>query len=370
MKSLNASISYCRLSLTATFAATLAILPAVGCRPDIAPAVEVQAEAPISRSAFGSCAKQDRPQPIWNSIVKQAPDVLLLLGDNIYCDTVDEAERKAAYAKLAEIDGFRTLRANCPILATWDDHDYGASDAGAEYEARDASQQTFLDFFGVESDSPRRSQRGVYHAQTFGPKSRRVQIIVLDTRYHRGPLMSKVPDSRKSGYVPSTDTSVTMLGEAQWAWLEKELKKPAEVRLLVSSIQVVAEDHGFEKWANLPHERRRLFEVIKKTGAEGLVILSGDRHFAELSEIDAGIGYPVYDLTSSSLNASRLNVRLPEVNRHRVSVMSRGHNFGMVIIDWGKPDPEIRLQIRDLEGDITIQEKINLSALAFGTWPA
>ena len=81
-----------------------------------------------------------------------------------------------------------------------------------------------------------------------------------------------------------------MLGEDQWRWLAEQLRVPAEVRLLVSSIQVVAEDHGWEKWMNFPHERERLFKLIRETGAEGVIILSGDRHLAELSMMDGGVG--------------------------------------------------------------------------------
>ena len=83
-----------------------------------------------------------------------------------------------------------------------------------------------------------------------------------------------------------------MLGEDQWAWLEEQLRTPAEVRLIASSIQVVAEDHGWEKWMNFPHERERLYRLIRETRAEGVVFLSGDRHLAELSMMDGGGGLP------------------------------------------------------------------------------
>ncbi len=327
-------------------------------------------ELPISRIAFGSCAKQDRPQPIWDTVIATKPDLFLFLGDNIYCVTQDEEVRAREYAKFEAIGGFRRLKKTCPILATWDDNDFGGPDAGGDYPAKTGSQKAFLDFFRVAENSPLRKQEGIYRAETFGPKGRRVQIILLDTRYFRGPLTYKNPESPKSGYAPGSDTSVTMLGEAQWKWLGKQLKEPADVRLLVSSIQVIAEDHGFEKWANLPHERQRLFDLIKRTGASGLIVLSGDRHFAELSEMDAGVGYPLYDLTASGLNSARMNVRLPEVNRHRVSTATRGHHFGMIVIDWGRSDPEIRLQILDIEGDILIQRKISLSDLKPGVWPS
>jgi alkaline phosphatase D len=125
----------------------------------------------------------------------------------------------------------------------------------------------------------------------------------------------------------------------------------------------VAEDHGWEKWMNFPHERERLFKLLRDTGAQGVILLSGDRHLAELSMMDAGVGYPIYDLTSSGFNQAAKSWRPLEVNRHRVATMNWGDNFGVIAIDWDRADPRISLQIRDVEGDITIQQKINLSTI-------
>lgn len=322
----------------------------------------------LTRIAFGSCARQDKPQPIWNAVVAARPDIYLSLGDNIYGDTEDMAVMKKKYAQLAAIPGWQKLKKTCPILATWDDHDYGVNDGGADYPKKDESQQLFLDFFGIPKDSPRRTQKGVYHAEVFGPPEKRVQIILLDTRYFRSPLKKK-PGKRPFGegpYEPSTDLKATMLGDAQWAWLEAQLKVPAKLRILVSSIQLVPQDHGWEKWLNFPHERERLYKLIKDTKAGGLVTVSGDRHLAELSMMDAGIGYPLYDLTSSGLTEGSPKWRKFEVNRHRVATMNHGNNFGLVRIDWSQDDPLIRLQIRDEEGEVTIQEKLPLSWLQPG----
>ncbi|MBM3993408.1 MAG: alkaline phosphatase family protein [Planctomycetes bacterium] len=322
----------------------------------------------LHRIAFGSCARQDKPQPIWDAVVATKPELFLSLGDNIYGDTEDMAVMKKKYDLLAAIPGWKKLKQTCPILATWDDHDYGVNDGGAEYPRKDDSQQLFLDFFGIPKDSPRRAQKGIYHSEVFGPTDKRVQVIVLDTRYFRSPLKKKagkVPFG-EGPYEPSPDTKATMLGEKQWQWLETQLKVPAKVRILVSSIQLVAQDHGWEKWHNFPHERERLYKLLKDAKASGLVCVSGDRHLAELSMMDAGIGYPLYDLTSSGLTEASQKWRRLETNRHRVATMNWGNNFGLITIDWSKADPLIRLQIRDGDGEVTIQEKLPLSLLQPG----
>lgn len=322
------------------------------------------ARIPLARIALGSCATQDQPQPIWKQIVAANPQLFLFIGDNIYGDTEDMAVMEAKYRQLAAVPGFAQLRRRVPILATWDDHDFGLNDGGADYPQRAASQRVFQDFWGVPADSPLRRQEGIYHSAVFGPVGKRVQVILLDTRYHRSPLKPRPANQPGVGrYIPDETPGKTMLGEAQWRWLEAQLREPAEVRLLASSIQVVAEDHGWEKWMNLPRERERLFTLLRETGATGVLFLSGDRHLAELSMMDGGVGYPLYDLTASGMNNASKVWRPYEVNRHRVGTMNWGNNFGLITIDWSPSDPVIALQIRDEDGQINIQRRIRLSTI-------
>ncbi len=323
------------------------------------------ATEPLSRIVFGSCATQERPQPIWDAVLAANPQLLLMLGDNIYADTKDMTVMRAKYAKLAALPGFQAIRSTCPILATWDDHDLGSNDSGSDYPKKDESQSIFLDFFGDPPDSPRRHRPGVYDSYAFGPEGKRVQVIMLDTRYFRSsPLTRKPARAGDEGpYEANPDPNTTVLGANQWRWLAEQLRTPAEIRILVSSIQVVAEDHGWEKWMNFPHERERLFKLLSDTGAEGVILVSGDRHLAELSMMDGGVGYPIYDLTSSGFNQASKSWRRYEVNRHRVATMNWGDNFGVIAIDWNRPDPRISLQIRDVDGEITIQQHINLSTI-------
>ncbi len=322
-----------------------------------------------TRIAFGSCAVQSEPQPIWERILAVKPDLFLSLGDIVYVNngTENHADRVAAFAKVNAMPGFARLRQTVPLLAMWDDGEFGAGDGGADFARRDEFRSDFLDFLGEPQDSPRRTRAGVYDAKVFGLSGRRVQIILLDTRYNRSPLKRGNFSEDQGRYVPDADPAKTILGEEQWKWLEEQLRLPAEVRLIVSGIQVVSEDHLWEKWANLPLERQRLFQLIQTSGARGVLFLSGDRHLAELSMMDGGAGYPLFDLTSSGLNAGHKKWRRFEANRHRVATMDIGDNFGLVEIDWERTDPRISLQIRDVVGDITIQRKISLSFLKPGS---
>jgi alkaline phosphatase D len=236
----------------------------------------------------------------------------------------------------------------------------------------------FLDFFGVPKDDPRRTREGVYSAQVFGPPGKRVQLILLDARYFRGPLKAgfkpgEPGEGRRGKYVPNDDPAATVLGEAQWAWLAAQLKVPAELRLIGSGVQVVPDEHGSEMWGNFPRERKRLFRLIRETGAGGVVFLTGDRHLAEISQLPAahpdGVGYPLFDVCSSSLNTpsgnfTKTKVRFAnEVNSYRVGLTYFDVNFGTVLVDWEPADPVVRLQVREESGDVVLQQRLTLGQL-------
>ena len=320
--------------------------------------------APVTRIAVGSCARQDKPQPIWDAVIAAKPDLFLFLGDNIYGDTEDMDVMRAKYAQLGAVPGFAKLREQCRVLATWDDHDYGVNDGGAEYPMKAQSQQAFLDFFGEPPDSPRRQQEGVYAAHTFGPAGRRVQVILLDSRYFRSPLRRKARREPGTGpYEASPDPDATVLGEAQWAWLAGQLREPAELRVIASSIQVVAADHGWEKWANFPREQARLFDLLRETKANGVLVVSGDRHTAELSAERERTPYALYDLTASSINNTLKPTDTVEGNTRRMGEVYRGENFGLITVDWDQPDPRVEMTVRGLDGRAVITHGVRLSEL-------
>jgi alkaline phosphatase D len=330
-----------------------------------APATPADESRPVSRILFGSCLKQNDPSPIFETMLQHRPELLLFLGDNIYADTFDMGEMEAKYAVLGAKPDFQKLRAAAPVHATWDDHDYGVNDGGAEYTPRDEAQRIFIDFWKDPADSPRRSRPGVYESAIYGEAGKRVQVLMLDTRYFRGAL--KKGEKRLGGlWYPSDDPSITMLGEAQWAWLEEELKKPAEVRLVVSSIQLVASAAGQETWANLPLEQKRFYDLIAKTKANGVLVLSGDRHWAELSVEREGVPYPIWDLTSSSFN--QLHERGTPTENSKRALPNTWHreNFGEVAIDWKGEDTVIRLFVRDIEAAVVIEKALWLRELRVG----
>ena len=344
--------------------------------------VSARPELVITTIGFGSCVHQDRPAPIWDTINAAHCDAFVLLGDNIYADTSDPAVFRKKYGMLAEMPGFAKLRQTTPLFATWDDHDYGTNDSGAGFPGAASSQQEFCDFFQVPDASPRRTTPGVHDCVTLGPAGKRVQLILLDTRMFRSPL-KKDPANPKVT-IPNTDEGATVLGEDQWAWFERRLREPAEIRVVISSIQLIATEHGSEKWENFPKERARFLELLRRTQAQGVVVISGDRHLAELSALTPadGVPYPLYDLTTSGLNlvvakkpeakdgdakepkTKPAAPKKPQPNRYRLHErIYTGSNFGLMRIKWDGPDPSLRLEVCGLEGEVVLFRDIPFSEI-------
>lgn len=318
--------------------------PAGAIRAQPMASAPLDAGKPLSRIVFASCAQQNEDQSLWDKIADENADLLLFIGDNVYGDvrSNDAAlpELKAAYMRLAMSAPFARVRAAAPMLTTWDDHDFGMNDAGGDYRFKTQSEALFEYVWDVKDA---RSERpGVYGAWIVGEPGRRVQIIMLDTRFFRSPL--KATDEQgargKERWLPDPDPAKTMLGEAQWAWLEDELKKPADLRLLVSSIQVMSEGHGWEAWREFPLEREKLYDVIDRTGARDVMILSGDRHSAALYERKDVVGYPLFEATSSSINLPAAKWRAEsgetwvEPDPNRLGDMIFEANYGVIDIDW------------------------------------
>ena len=344
--------------------------------------VSARAELLITTLGFGSCARQNRPQPIWDTINAVHCDAFVLCGDNIYGDSADADVLRKNYALFAAMPGFAKLRQTTPLFATWDDHDYGINDGGAGFPGAAAAQKEFCDFFQVPADSPRRTTPGVYDCVTLGPVGKRVQLILLDTRMFRSPL-KKDPANPKVT-IPNTDADATVLGEGQWAWFERRLREPAEIRVVISSIQLIATEHGSEKWENFPKERARFLELLRRTQAQGVVVISGDRHLAELSALMPADGapYPLYDLTTSGLNQpipqkpapkdsdakepepKPAAPKKPQINRYRLHERPyTGSNFGLMRVKWDGPNPSLRLEVCGLEGEVVLSRDIPISEL-------
>jgi len=318
----------------------------------------------LQRIAIGSCARPENDQTIYDQILSTSPQAFLFIGDNIYAprklsDNLSELE--VEYQKLAESEPFRRLREKVPMLVTWDDHDFGPNDGGGDWPLKETSQKIFNQAWDVKDE--RLTREGVYYSRISGKPGQQIQFIMLDTRYFRSPL-KRNPRGSAFRYAQIHEPETTMLGESQWQWLEQELKKKADIRLLVSSIQVIADGHGWEAWRTMPAERQRLYDLIRDTKANGVVLVSGDRHSAAIYRQTDQVAYPLWELTASSLNiplSSFVKNIETEPGPFRQGEPYYDENYGIIDVDW--QSGEIFLQIHDQQGRVVRASSLNIKAL-------
>lgn len=300
--------------------------------------------------AFGSCNKQNLPQPLWDPIMTNKPDIFIWGGDNIYADTADMDKMEQDYNIQKSNPGYQKLISSTPVMATWDDHDYGKNDAGTEWEYKEESQQKFLDFLEIPQNDERRQRKGVYYSKVFNLENGSINVILLDTRYFRSNLIM----SEEAGKRYDANMEGTVLGEEQWNWLERELTNSnADFNLIMSSIQFLSAEHGFETWGNFPKEVEKLKTLIISSKAENVVLLSGDRHISEFSKVEIpSLKYPLIDFTSSGLTHTYTSFS-GEPNQYRVGEVVSDLSFGLLFFDFSKK--KITMQMRGQDNKLQKQ---------------
>ena len=282
---------------------------------------------------LGSCLDQDYPQPIWQSIKKEDLNYFIFLGDNVYGDTRYGSLRKmkSAYDKQKKV--LPDFLNDISIFSIWDDHDFGINDGGADYRFKRQAQELYLDFWEITKDDDRSNREGIYFSknQTFFDK--KFKFIFLDTRFFRSKLKGK-----KSNYIENIEPDATILGNAQWTWLENELKSDFDFLLIFSSIQIIAKDHRFEKWSNFPNERAKLFELLDQFN-DKTILFSGDRHRAGIYRKNG-----IIELTSSSMN--KPGSSFSETDSYLIGKTYPQENYGVLEI----LENTIHIKIKDIKG--------------------
>lgn len=319
-----------------------------GSAPAALQVVELSPTKILDRVAFSSCANQDQPQPLWATIQKTNPDLFLAMGDNVYASRPEQQPISAQYKKMDVIPEYREIRSKVPFMGIWDDHDYGVNDGGASWQGKEEARREFLNYWKYVANELSPGRQGVYHSKIFGSGHQRVQVILLDTRWNRSELVAN-PDKTNPlrRYLPNKDPKASLLGAEQWGWLESELRKKAEVRFLVSSIQMIANDHGFEKWGLFPHEKEKFYQLLKKTKAKNLVVLSGDRHIGTIAKHQISGWGTLFDITASSINRV---ANFEEIDESYVGKSFAGENFGLAKINW--KNKKIEIEVQDIKGQV------------------
>lgn len=322
-------------------------------------------EPPAFKFAFGSCAyindlPFDRPgKPYgsgfetFNTIADQKPDFMIWLGDNVYYrepDWLTESAMRYRYAQNRQLPELQRLLAATHHYAIWDDHDYGPDNSDRTYRGKDWSLNIFKDYWANISYG-HDDVKGIFGRFEWAD----VEFFLLDDRFYRSPAKS-------------TEKDIGMLGEKQLKWLrESLLSSNATFKVIVGGNQILNPLTPWEAWVEYPEEQKRFFDFLRKAKIEGVLFLSGDRHYAELLKRDDLTDYPLFDFTSSPLSAGNSSPNKDkEINNpYRVNgtLVLNEKNFGLVEISGPAKDRKLTLKLVDSKGKEHWKHEISASSL-------
>ena len=284
---------------------------------------------------FGCCANQDKAQPIWKAILEEKADLMIAMGDMVQAANPDQKSIANEYKKAFKMDDYTKARETVPFLITWDDQDYGKVDGGADNPNKEEARKAIWFYYPYIKDSTLLDQPGIFHSKVLGGvkegRGRRahttpsVHVIMLDTRWNR--------------------TQKELLGADQWEWLEDQMREPADFKILVSSIQVLAEQHAFDKWSQFPKEKEKLLNLIAKSKPKNFLIVSGDRKLGAISKQEIKNYGTIHEVTAGSFNQPQ---ELVEKESVYLNEAYNKENYGLISIDWSKRIAGIEL--KNLEG--------------------
>jgi len=293
---------------------------------------------------------------IWNTIRRFEPRALLLLGDNVYSDDPQSPEiQRYSYYRRQSRPEWRRLVSQTPVFSIWDDHDFSNNDSwgGSQPDYPDWKRRVWEVFqenwanpaYGMGAENP-----GCFYRFSIGD----VELFMLDCRYYRNS--PRLPEAQRS-----------MLGAAQKRWLKKHLQKSkATFKILVSSVPWDFRTKGdsSDTWNGYRPERQEIFKWLAEHEIEGVVLMSADRHRSDAWRIDSPAGLPkglydLYEFNSSRLTNQHVHAEMPAA----VFSYNDKQSFGIVTFDTTCPDPTVRYEVVNIDGETVHRLELNRSQL-------
>jgi len=316
-----------------------------------------RSDPPAIRVAMGSCTyinepAYDRPgRPfgstygIFDVIADQEPDLMLWLGDNIYLREPDWGSRSGylhRYTHTRSTPDLQRLLRSTKHYAIWDDHDFGPNDADGSWVHSAIAREAFELFWA----NPTTGVPGAEHTIATAFEHGDIHFFLMDNRTER------VPGDLRT-------TSPQMLGKAQLDWLIRALKySRAPFKMVAMGGQVLNSAAIYENYATIPDERAELLRRIEEEGITGVVFLTGDRHFTELSEVTLKDGRKIHDLTVSPLTSGTFPPKEENTNRVQGTVVET-QNFALLDFTGKRNERVMTIRVFDAAGALQWERAIS-----------
>lgn len=275
------------------------------------------------RFAFASCVNDNfEATETWIQMSKDRPEMLFMIGDNVYADHLGMIKRRMAdpaqlwqrYVETWNRIALYKMKRLIPTLATWDDHDYGANNGDRNYPYQRESLDTMMTFFAQDSRDSKVLTPGPGAAsrlQAFGQN-----FYLLDARSFR---------------TEEGASSSTHWGRDQEEWIFEQTLAHPQPSWLFNGSQFFGAYNGQESVEGQHFESlERLRRALKKR-SQVFVFGSGDVHFSEVMEIEREFaGYPTLELTSSSVNGLFVRWMDRALSNPRRLFSDSSHNYILV----------------------------------------
>ena len=320
--------------------------------------INLYANQEIVTLGFGSCLHQDRSMAILNTIEKKELDLFMFIGDNVYGDQEDGELDKLIRTYKQQYNNLEDFLKNVSTEFIWDDHDFGLNDGGSNYRYKDTAKELFLETWQIPANDPRRQRDGLYFDKMVKKNGLKIHLIFLDNRTFKSEwkLTDEFNKEGKERYVEDFNPEKTLLGKKQWSWLKDKLKVDSNIKIILSSLQILSLGHGWESWDKFPLERSRFFNLIDESNVSNFFILSGDRHRGGFYQFKTADNKNIYEFTSSSLNLP-IPFNTEEEGPLRIGSTYRKANFGVVRIF----EDEVVMELTSHTGEVVNSLKVAIN---------
>ncbi|MES2854504.1 MAG: hypothetical protein V4692_01520 [Bdellovibrionota bacterium] len=276
--------------------------------------------------ALLSCMQDSFPQSgMWQSVSEARPDLMFFIGDTCYAnwssDDTPAGHWKRNIETFTKLDVYYWKRL-IPILATWDDHDYGKGDGDRfNNPIKEESLFAFKTFFGSADRPGYKNGPGV--SSMLNVRGHR--FCLMDDRYFRDP--AGTPEGLQWGL-------------EQERWLLDEVRSSQDPVWLFNGSQFFGGYRGKESLEHQhPFQLKRVLEELSRVQAP-VMFGSGDVHFSELMKLEpALLGYETIEVTSSAMHSTTFpgNQNRGPSNPRRFAKATWHNNYVLIQSDASEP---------------------------------